>query len=311
MNLDLSNLPGDTSEIKDFIVAQLAVLEQEYQEKINYLEERVRLLQNELFGRKSEKSLVEPVDQMPLFEAAKEEPLVIDSSADEDIIIPEHTRKKRGRKPLPKDLPRFDVIHDLAEEEKVCGCGSLLSKIDEEVTEKLDIIPAKIRVLRHVRYKYACKDCEGVEDDGPTVKIGPVPIQLIPKGIGTEGLLAHVIISKFADALPLYRQEKIFDRMGVDLSRATMSNWVVTVAQTCRPLLLLMEEELRSGPLINADETPLQVMKEPGRSNTSKSYMWVYVGGDPDRPTRLYQYHPTRSGTVALKFLNLCSTVIG
>jgi len=115
--------------------------------------------------------------------------------------------------------------------------------------------------------------------------------------------VAHVIISKFADALPLYRQEKIFDRIGVDLSRATMSSWVVRVAEACQPLLMLMEKELRSGPLINADETPLQVMKEPGRSNTSKSYMWVYIGGDPDRPTRLYQYHPTSSGTVALEFL--------
>ncbi len=303
MNVDLSNLPDDASESKEFFVSQLAVLEQTYQEKIDYLEERVRLLQNELFGRKSEKSIVPPINQMGLFETAQVEPVVIDSSADEDIVIPEHTRKKRGRKPLPKDLPRVDVIHDIAEDQKVCGCGCRLSKFGEEVTEKLDIIPAKIRVLRHIRYKYACKDCEGVEDDGPTVRIAPVPIQLIPKGIATEGLLAHVIISKFADALPLYRQEKIFDRLGVDLSRATMSNWVIAVAEACQPLLSLMEKDIRSGPLINADETPLQVLKEPGRSNTSKSYMWVYIGGDPGHPVRLYRYHPTRSGTVALEFL--------
>jgi transposase len=204
---------------------------------------------------------------------------------------------------LPKDLPRVDVIHDLTEEEKICGCGDRCDLVGKEVTEKLDIIPAKVRVFRHIRFKYACKSCEGVEDDGPTVKIAPPPIQLIPKSIGTEGLIAHVIISKFADALPLYRQEKMFDRMGVDLSRSTMSNWVVTVAEACQPLLMLMEKQIRSGPLINADETPLQVMKEPGRSNTSKSYMWVYTGGDPDHPIRLYQYHPTRSGTVALEFL--------
>ncbi len=240
---------------------------------------------------------------MALFEPPAVEPLDIDSSDDDQILIAEHTRKKRGRKPLPKDLPRVEVVHDLAEEEKICGCGSRLSQVGRDTAEKLDIIPAKIRVIRHVRIKYACKNCEGVDDDGPTVRIAPVPPQLIPKGIGTEGLMAHVMICKFADALPLYRQEKIFDRMGVDLSRATMSNWVVTVAQSCRPLLLLMAKEIRSGPLINADETPLQVLKEPGRSNTSKSYMWVYIGGDPDHPIRLYQYHPTRSGKVALEFL--------
>ncbi len=310
MDLDLSSLPDDASELKKFFVAYCIesekrhqAQEQKYQEQIDYLEERIRLLQNELFGRKSEKLLVQPIDQMALFETPAVEPPDIDPSDDEQIVIPEHTRKKPGRKPLPEDLPRIEVVHDLAEEEKTCGCGCRLSQVGKDTAEKLDIVPAKIRVIRHIRLKYACKNCEGVEDDGPTVRIAPVPLQLIPKGIGTEGLLAHVIICKFADALPLYRQEKIFDRMGVDLSRATMSNWVVTVAQSCQPLLLLMEKEIRSGPLINADETPLQVLKEPGRLNTSKSYMWVYVGGDPDHPVRLYQYHPTRSGTVALEFL--------
>ncbi len=183
-------------------------------------------------------------------------------------MIPAHTRKKRGRKPLPEHLPRVEIIHDLPEEQKVCACGAALSRIGQDTCEKLDYVPAKVRVLRHIRYKYACKCCEGVEDDGPTVKIAPAPVQLIEKSMATDGLLAHIIVSKFADALPLYRQQKIFARLGVDLSRAAMANWVVQAAERCAPLIELLEQEIRSGPLIQMDETPLQVLKEPGRANT-------------------------------------------
>jgi hypothetical protein len=118
-----------------------------------------------------------------------------------------------------------------------------------------------------------------------------------------EGLLAHLITAKVADALPLYRQQKIFARLGIELSRATMAGWVVKAAQECQPLVDLLQNEIRSGPIINMDETRLQVLKEPGRRNTSKSYMWVYKGGLPDRPALLYQYHPSRSGDIALAFL--------
>ena len=159
-------------------------------------------------------------------------------------------------------------------------------------------------MIRHIRPKYACKHCEGVDDDGPTVKIAPVPLQLIPKSIATEGLLAHIAVAKFADALPLYRQQKIFDRLGVDLSRATLANWMIQAAERCGPVIDLLHQEIRSGPLINIDESPFQVLKEPGRNNTTQSFMWVFCGGPLDRPAVLYQYHPTRSGQVALKMLD-------
>jgi len=129
-------------------------------------------------------------------------------------------------------------------------------------------------------------------------------LALIPKSNATAGLLAHIAVSKFADGLPLYRQEKIFFRIGVDLSRATMANWMVQTARCCAPLLDLLQDQIRSGPLINMDESPLQVLKEPGRANTSKSYMWVFCGGWTGHPTVLYQYHPTRSGEAALQFLD-------
>lgn len=145
---------------------------------------------------------------------------------------------------------------------------------------------------RHIRYKYACKVCEGVEDDGPTVKITPAPVQLIEKSIATEGLLAHIIVSKFTDALPLYRQQKIFAWLGVELPRATMADWAIKAAARCAPIIDVLQNEIRFGPLVNIDESPLQVLKEPGRKNTTRSYMWVFCGGAPDSPSVLYRYQP-------------------
>lgn len=298
MNADLSTLSDDALVSKQDVLA----LEVKYQEKIHYLEERIRLLQNELFGRKSEKRYPEPDLQLPMF--ADEPECDLEPTCEDTVTIAPHKRKRRGRKPLPDHLPRVDVIHDLDEEEKMCQCGDVLSCIGQDTCEKIDYVPAKVRVLRHIRYKYACKSCEGIEDDGPTVKIAPAPVQLIEKSNATEGLLAHIVVSKFADALPLYRQEKIFSRIDIDLSRATMANWVIKAAQYCSPLIQCLQNEIRSGPLINMDESPLQVLKEPGRANASKSYMWVFCGGVPDHPTVLYQYHPTRGGQAALNFLD-------
>jgi transposase len=297
MNADLSSLPDDAHVSKQDLVEIVDSLEVKYQEKINYLEERIRLLQNELFGRKSEKRDPGFDLQLPIFKTDQ----APEPKADDTVVIAAHKRKKRGRKPLPDNLPRVEMIHDIPDDEKVCACGATLSRIGEDTCEKLDYIPAKVRVLRHIRYKYACKNCE---DDGPTVKIAPPPVALIPKSNATEGLLAHIAVSKFADGLPLYRQEKMFSRMGIELSRATMANWLVKAAQCCSPLLDLLHNEIRSGPLINMDETPIQVLKEPGRANTTKSYMWVLCGGVPDHPTVLYRYHPTRSGQEALQFLD-------
>lgn len=299
MNIELSRLPDDTSSLKE-IIAEQHLESQKTQEQINYLQEMVRLLKNELFGRKSEVRREPDANQLQLF-IPPDAPPVPEPS--EDIVIDAHTRKKRGRKPLPADLPRVEVIHDIPEEEKHCGCGGERTCCGREVCEKLDFTPAKFQVIRHIRLKYACKDCEGVEDDGPTVKIAPPVVQLIPKSNATEGLLAHIAVSKFADGLPLYRQQKMFARYGVDLSRATLAGWVIQASGKCFPILELLKNEIRGGPLINIDESPLQVLKEPGRKNTTKSYMWVFCGGRLDRKAVVYQYHPTRSGQVPLEFL--------
>jgi transposase len=305
MNVDLISLPDNTTDLKN-IINSLSIsyknLEQKKQARIDFLEERIRLLQNELFGRKTEKQPKPDQQQLMLFDENQTDDPEIDELSGK-TIIPEHIRKKRGRKPLPEELPRIEVILDINENEKICGCGCELSHIGDDTSEKLEIIPAKVQVIRYIRKKYACKNCEGVEDDGPTVRIAPLPPQIIPKSIATPGLLAHIIVSKFEDALPFYRQEKILGRMGIDLPRSTLCNWAVKVADKIEPMISLLHDAIRSGPLINIDETPVQVLKEPGRSNTSNSYMWVYRGGDPDHPVLIYQYQPTRSGQVPLSFL--------
>ncbi len=217
----------------------------------------------------------------------------------ETVAIEAHQRQKRGRKALPKDLPRVEVIHDIDESKKVCGCGTHLSRIGEEVSEKLDIIPAVIRVICHIRPKYACRHCEGLGTQGATVKIALPPKQIIPKGIATAGLLAHILTAKFCDALPFYPQENQFTRLGAEVNRATMCNWAMHASEACQPALELLHREIRSGPLLCMDETTVQVLKEPSRDPTTKSYMWVCRGGLPGKEGVMYRYSPTRSAEVA------------
>src|SRR3989339_1102602 len=268
-----------------------------YKSENRLLHEQIRMLQDRIFGRKADKVQKED-GQLSLFDMPEPPSFPEDG---EEIEISSHTRKKKGRRPLPGHLPRIEVIHDLSEEEKKCACGHEKTRMGEEVSEQLDYIPAKVQVIRHIRIKYACKNCEGVEDEGPSVSIARMPEQIIPKSMATPGLLAHILTAKFADALPFYRQEKQFSRIGIDLPRATMCNWAIRVAQACEILLGFMQAQILQGPVINIDETTDQVLKEPKRS---KCYMWVFKGGTPGKPIILFQYHPTRSGDVASGFLN-------
>lgn len=307
MNVDITTLPDDPEALKQ-IIARLTREQDRYAKENDLLRERVRLLYAKLFGKKSEKRVGdEPSPQLLLFDMP--EPAEIEP-AQEDVQVEAHARRKRGRKPLPADLPRVDVIHDIGESDKICGCGAGLSKIGEEVSEKLDIIPASIQVIRHIRPKYACKRCEGLETEGPTVKIAAPPKQIIAKGIATAGLLAHILTAKFCDALPFYRQEKQFTRLGAEIGRATMCNWAMQAAEACQPVLELLYRETRSGPLINIDETTVQILAEPGRAPTTKSYMWIVRGGPPGKPGVCYHYAPSRAGAVAKALLKDYSGVV-
>ncbi len=295
-------LPDDVSKLKAIVAHK--------ETHIAILSGRIALLESRLFGPRNEKlkalnAQLEAAGQQSLFDLLDEhpDPIVAEPEA-ETIEVPAHARRKRGRKPLPDNLPREEVIHDIPEAEKTCACGCQLTRIGEERSEQLQVEPAKLKVIVNVRPKYACKKCGGTSaEEKPTVRIASVPPQIIPKSFATASLLAAIIIAKFADSLPLYRQEKQFSRLGIELSRATMANWLIRVADRCQPLLSLLRQEIRSGPLINADETTLQVMNEPGRGNTKKSYAWIFRGGNPENPAVIFKYHPTRAGRVARDFL--------
>jgi transposase len=320
----VENLPDDVGILKEIVAEQYVLIAAQRTEcsrllnayknseaRVAILDGRIALLEDRLFAPKNEKlaalvARLEESGQQSLFDLLDEhpEPVELEPEKEEAIAIPAHSRKKSGRKPLPDSLPREEVIHDIPEEEKVCACGSQLTCIGKERSEQLHVERPQFKVIVNIRLKYACKQCEGTADENsPTVKIAPVPPQIIPKSFATAALLAHIVIAKFVDALPLYRQENQFSRLGIDLSRATMANWMIRVASRCQPLLTLLRDEIRSGPLINADETTLQVMNEPDRKNTTKSYAWIFRGGAEENPAVIFEYHPTRAGKVARDFL--------
>lgn len=303
MQKTTKTLPDDPEELKRVIIET----QRRYEKENELLREQIRLLQAQLFGKKSEKGMVDSgAIQMPLFDMPEPEA----EQEEEEFEVPAHKRKKPGRKKLSETLPRVEVVHDIDEEEKICGCGASLERIGEDISEKLDIIPAVIRVIKHIRPKYACKHCEGLETNGSVVKIAPTPKQIIAKSIVTAGLLAYILIAKFCDALPFYRQERLFERIGVEISRANMCNWAMKAASVCQPVLTLLKQEIRTGPLINIDETTVQVLDEPGRAASTKSYMWVCRGGTPGRPGLLFHYAPSRSADVARALLKGYSGVV-
>lgn len=272
--------------------------------RVDILDEQIAWLESRLFGRSSEVLSEEEQLKLRLFDEA-EGLLGEGPSAQQPLIhIPEYLRERAKRRPLPQALPREEVVIDIPEEDKRCGCGAELVRIGEEVSEKLDVIPPRLRVIRTIRPRYACHDCEGSGDEEkPAVRVAAMPAALIDKGIATAGLLAFIVTSKFCDSLPLYRQEKQFERIGVQLSRRTMADWMIAVAEACAPLMKALQGRLRSGPLLQIDETTVQVMDEPGRENTTLSYMWVARGGPPEAPVILYHYAPSRGTEVARQMI--------
>ena len=287
--------------------AELTHARSELAKRVDILAEQIAWFKNRFFARSSEALSEKDKQQLRLFDELESSRQETDPTEDPRALvrIPEHTRGQAKRRPLPEALPREEVLIDIPEEQKHCLCGAELVRIGQEFSEKLDVIPPQLRVIRTVRPQYACHDCEGSGDEQrPAVRIAPMPPALIDKGIATAGLLAYIVTSKFCDSLPLYRQEKQFQRIGVELSRRTMADWMIAASKACEPLMKVLEGRLRSGPLLQLDETTVQVMKEPGRENTSLSYMWVARGGAPEAPVILYHYAPSRSAAVAKEMLS-------
>ena len=275
------------------------------EDEIIYLKEQLDLLLYKRFVRSAEQLLAE-VKQPSLFGEHEETTADQHEEETEDSVqdIKSYTRKKPGRKPIDPKLPRKETIIDISEAEKQCACGTELVRIGEEVSEKLQIIPPRLYVERIIRPKYACRCCEGTEDEEKaTVRIAQVPPSIIPRSIVSPSLLSYIMIQKYEDHLPFFRQEKQFERIGISISRQDMSNWQRQAWEKLTPLYEKLKEMIKTGPVLQMDETTVQVMGEEGRNDTQKSYMWLARGGPPEKTVVLYEYHETRGAKHASEFL--------
>jgi transposase len=269
----------------------------------NYLEELVRHLRRLRFAPSSE---ITPSGQRTLFNEAE---TIADELARDDGDKKSGT-KKRGRpvrKPLPDSLPQVHKTIDLPEADKICPrSGQAMKQIGEEVSKQLDIEPTKAFVIVTHRLKYGC-DCAACKEglDAPTMKTAPVEPQPIPKSMAAPGLLAYIATSKYADALPLARQEGIFKRYGIDLVRATMASWMISLGALLTPLIDLIRKELIREGVVQADETRIQVHKGTGKKATAENYMWAFSRAGPNgSKIVLYELGPSRSHLVPLRVLN-------
>lgn len=266
--------------------------------RVKALEERLRLMVAKKFCASSEKG---SPDQFGLFNEAESEAGLDreETPADnETVTVKSHQRSPKPRVSIPEELPREDVIHDIPKEEKICPHdGSALEMIGSDDHEQLDIVPAQIKVLRHRRLKYACPCC------GQHIVTAKKPRQPIEKSIASAGLLAFVATQKYCDALPLYRQSEMFKRIGVELNRTNLANWMVKMGELVQPLVDYLKQHLQQQSLLHMDETTLQVLDEPGKAAQSKSYMWL-MASFTQHAAVLYQYSPSRSQQTPLSLLS-------
>jgi len=220
----------------------------------------------------------------------------LEQLADNQQDESETKRPRAGRQPLPDHLPRIEHRHE--PESCQCGqCGEDLVKIGEDITEQLDVEPAKFFVHKHIRPQYACRECE-------TITAAPVPPVIIDGGMAAVGLLSWIMVSKYVDHLPLYRLEQIAARDKVVLSRSTLAERVGRVGVALEPLADRLSWHLRQGNSLHADETPVSQL-DPGKGKTRKAYLWAYRSNDLDKGPRIivFDYHPGRSGKYAREFL--------
>lgn len=217
----------------------------------------------------------------------------------DQVDVAAHQRTTKKRVSIPAELPRIDIIYDLADVQKICPHdGTALKRIGQQTHEQLDIIPATIQALNHIRYKYACPCCEKY------IITAQKPAQPIEKSMASPGLLAHIATQKYVDALPLYRQTDIFKRIGVEMDRTTLANWMVRCGQLVQPLINLIHEKIAQQPFLHMDETVVQVLNEPNKTAQSNSYMWVLRSTLPAASAILFHYEPTRSGDAAKALLH-------
>jgi len=264
--------------------------------QIEHLKAQLAVLRRARFGRSSEK-LDREIEQLELVLGDLEEGLAESTARAEQMKSEPATarakptdRKPGGRKPLPAHLPRERVVHEPAPACTCCG-GTVLRRIGDDVTELLEYVPSSFKVIEHVRPKLSCRACE-------TIVQAPLPSLPIERGRPGPGLLAHVIIAKYADALPLHRQSVIYAREGVDLDRSTLADWVGSMAALARPLADAIGQHVCAGPVLHADDTTVPVL-QPGRGRTRTGRLWAVVrdersfaGSAP--PAAFYRYSADR-----------------
>ena len=295
-----AELPTDLQTAHQLIRELLDTLRQ--QTVLNeHLQHQLEKLLRQIYGRRSEK--LDP-NQLLLFAREIMEATAVDPAATtppstdvepaESVAPP--NKNGHGRKPLPKSLERRRKVHDVPLEQLPCpDCGAVRTKIGEEIREQLEYIPASLVVIDNVRPKYACKACQA------NVVIAERLPEPIEKGLPGPGLLAHVIVSKYADHLPLYRQEGIFRRHGVELSRQTMCDWMAISAELLEPIVKEMHREILKSRVIQTDDTTVPVLdRSLGKTRTGR--LWDYLG-DRDHPHVVYDYTPDRSGEGPLRML--------
>lgn len=299
LNIQQNYQPKTLAEANQIILLLQENL-QSQQEKIQTIEEQYENLKQQIinltcskYGKSSEK-LPEGFVQLSLLGENK----TLESQLPEESIQKEtvtYSRKKRnGHRNIPDDLLRVRIEYKLEDLTCPCGCGKQLQKIGEVITEQLEIVPAKIYVKQHVRFKYA-----GCLNQNQVIT-APMPNQPIDKGFAGAGLLADVLVKKYDDHCPLYRQSEILARHGIDISRQTLCDWVMQCADLLHPIVEAMKPDLLSSPKIHTDDTVIPVLEE-GRNSTKEGRLWGYLGCGP--PCVVYDYSPNRQQKWAEEFL--------
>lgn len=298
MRFDLDRLPADPVLLQR-IVRDLFEQYEERGRKLQQTQHELARLQRAQYGRSAEK--LDPAQLKLILEQLDQpapEPLTQEPPAVQQPSEPQTAPVKRpghGRNQLPDSLPREPREHPVAQEQLTCSCGHARERIGEETSEQLDYRPASFRVIRHVRPKYACRACQ----EG--VVVAPTPVQPIEKGLATAGMLAYVVVSKFADHLPLTRQEQILARHGVHLSRSTLADWTEGVASLLWPLVKAMRTDVLCSRRLHVDDTPVPVLDRT-RDRTREGRLWALVG-DSNHPYVVFAYSPNKKQDFILSLL--------
>lgn len=282
MEIDRHNLPNDPAALQRMVAGLLEKLESQEQ-RLRQMQHWLEQLLRQRYGHKSER-----LDENQLFLFAVEMAGTgQELSPEPPSAAPKPKPEGHGRQRLPQSLERRRVVYDLANDERQCPqCQKELQHIGEEISERLEYVPASLYVIEEVCHKYACAK-------GCTVVTAEKPAAPIDKGLPGPGLLAHVTVSKYGDHLPLYRQESIFARQGVELSRQTMCGWMRECAELVHPLVDLMKQRVLSSKAVQTDDTPVAVL-DPELPHTRTGRIWTYVG-DPEHPYTVYDYTTNRS----------------